>query len=220
MFDDERLLQFDGGAGYRSYNGFLNCIVGVNGFHDYRDTGRSFQQLGLGGELLGDRWEFRGNLYLPIGLQHQLLAQGPAVNGVQFVGYNIALGEQPFLQEVAMRGFDLEVGRSVPILPRFDPRAYLGFYHFDAEGAKTANGILNPDPEVTACAHFPESARRCADVAPATPQNDEDQRNETKPSGRAGARAHAVPDLAALQAALEALPPDQREQLLRSISGK
>jgi hypothetical protein len=60
-------------------------------------------------------------------------------SGLAFLGYNIVLGSPTI--ESAMHGFDLEVGRSIPVLEQFDPRAYIGFYHFDAEGDKTANGI-------------------------------------------------------------------------------
>jgi hypothetical protein len=141
VFDDTRLWQFDGGAGYRWYWSDLDRIIGLNGFYDFRDTGKSsFHQLGLGVELLGDRWDFRSNLYFPVGPQHHLIAQAGGT-AVQFHEFNIVLGNQTQLYEAAMRGFDLEVGRSVPLLERFDPRAYLGYYRYDAEGGKPANGI-------------------------------------------------------------------------------
>jgi hypothetical protein len=140
-FDDVRLWQFDGGAGYRAYSDFLDRIVGVNGFYDYRDTGsNSFHQFGLGAELLGDCWDLRANLYIPFGPQHHLIADTPAGTGAEFQGMSILIPNQTQTL-VAVRGFNLEVGRSVPFLERFDPRAYLGFYHYDAEGGKTANGV-------------------------------------------------------------------------------
>jgi hypothetical protein len=141
VFDDVRLWQFDGGGGYRWCSEVLERIVGVNGFYDYRDTGKSsFHQLGLGSELLGNRWDLRTNLYFPVGPQHHLLAQ-TSTPAVHFQGFNIVVASQTQLFEAAMRGFDLEVGRSVPVLEQFDPRAFLGFYHYDAEGGKPANGI-------------------------------------------------------------------------------
>src|SRR5262249_44813954 len=43
--------------------------------------------------------------------------------------------------EVALRGFDMEVGAPLPYLERFDARAFVGFYHYDTEGVQVANGV-------------------------------------------------------------------------------
>ena len=45
------------------------------------------------------------------------------------------------LFEVALSGFDAEVGVVLPFLERFDARAFVGFYHFDHEIGGDANGI-------------------------------------------------------------------------------
>jgi hypothetical protein len=48
-------------------------ILGFNAFYDYRQGGVGyFQQLGLGLEVLGRRWEFRGNAYVPFGAKRRV----------------------------------------------------------------------------------------------------------------------------------------------------
>jgi len=46
----------------------LQAILGANIFYDYRQASLGyFSQFGVGLEALGDRWEFRGNVYIPFG---------------------------------------------------------------------------------------------------------------------------------------------------------
>src|SRR5437762_1327419 len=84
------------------------ALGGVNGFFDRRDTPASdYNQLGLGVELLGERWEARANGYKVIGRDATLLgAAGPFNVGT--IGTNI-IRAQAGVYEVALSGFDTEV---------------------------------------------------------------------------------------------------------------
>ena len=55
------------GGGLRWYSP-LDVVVGANAYYDYRRFHRyDFSQLGIGFEVLGSRWEFRVNGYIPVG---------------------------------------------------------------------------------------------------------------------------------------------------------
>ena len=43
-------------------------MLGINAFWDYREGHRGhYNQIGIGGEVLGKRWDFRANAYVPVG---------------------------------------------------------------------------------------------------------------------------------------------------------
>ncbi len=44
------------------------ALIGVNAYYDFRGGSKgNFNQLGVGFELLGERWDFRANGYIPVG---------------------------------------------------------------------------------------------------------------------------------------------------------
>ncbi|MEM1241405.1 MAG: right-handed parallel beta-helix repeat-containing protein [Cyanobacteria bacterium P01_H01_bin.26] len=87
---------FGGGlqAGYRA---LLNdsTIWGTYAGLDARSTGdRTFTQVGIGTELLGDNWDLTFNANLPLGNARQVVATETQVINPQFVGNQLAFDEQ------------------------------------------------------------------------------------------------------------------------------
>ncbi|MBI2743058.1 MAG: inverse autotransporter beta domain-containing protein [Chlamydiales bacterium] len=65
-FNDEKYAA-NGGFGLRDISQSLQVVFGVNIFYDWRQIQRGhFQQVGAGIEVLGKKWDFRVNGYLPI----------------------------------------------------------------------------------------------------------------------------------------------------------
>jgi hypothetical protein len=139
LLSDTALLGSNAGAGYRWYDPDRNRLVGINGFYDYRDSGQhSFHQLGLGLESLGEVWDCRTNLYLPIGQdQKETFA---VFSQPMLVGHNILLNKLSAAQ-AAMLGVDLEVGRPLPGLGRYGFKGYVGGYHYQVEDSPQAFGV-------------------------------------------------------------------------------
>src|SRR5262249_3530707 len=139
-FDDASRWEFNAGGGYRTYFDYLDVVLGVNAFYDGRHTDTNFfNQIGVGVELLFNWWEFRANGYFVVGDTRQLATDsGPVIGSV--VGNQVILDRQQVF-DVAMSGVDTEVGARLPWLTRFNPRVYVGFYHYSASGMPTVNGI-------------------------------------------------------------------------------
>ena len=143
--DDTRL----GGnliVGHRIYSPKNNRTLGGYVAYDIRDTGDSvFNQVGAGVETLGEFWDARANLYIPIGDTRQQAEENIRVNSVSlfetpsFQENFLALGEQQ-LQidrrfEAAMTGLDAEAGVRITRLGETgDLRGYAGLYYYDAPG--------------------------------------------------------------------------------------
>jgi hypothetical protein len=139
-FDHGSRWEFNGGGGYRSLFHPLDVVLGVNVFYDGRHTDSNFfHQIGVGGEALFGFWEVRCNGYFIVGNDRQLaFDSGPVLSGV--VGNQVLIDRfQRF--EVAMGGVEVEVGAPLPVLTEFAPRAYVGYYHYDADGMPAADGI-------------------------------------------------------------------------------
>ncbi len=123
VFLKDRALGASLGIGLRTYSSTLDAVVGISLHHDYRDTGvNEFQQLGPGFELLGRNWEARANGYLASAFDVRKMAPNQFRGNVLFIDRF----------ESAMSGFDAEAGVSIPVADRFEPRAFAGFYHFQA----------------------------------------------------------------------------------------
>ena len=68
-FDDNTYAANVGVIGRYIPSPELFCyILGLNAYYDYRQGGLGyFQQVGAGAEILGKRWDFRANAYVPFG---------------------------------------------------------------------------------------------------------------------------------------------------------
>jgi hypothetical protein len=114
------------------------CIFGGYIGMDLTDTGESFfPQFGVGLEMLGDL-DLRVNGYLPIGDATHTVdeAQFLTPTGAEFRGNNLVFldSNNPGVAEVALTGFDAEVGgRVIDFGNGVDLRAYGGVYHYDGE---------------------------------------------------------------------------------------
>ncbi len=144
-FADGRVVNFDHsqqwecqlGGGARWLLPTPGVVVGLNAFYDGRNTEAFWlHQVGLGWEALGELWQARGNVYLPVGPQRFGLAGSRAAG---FVGTNVLLDVR---SAVALRGVDAEVGRQLPsLVPSMRTSAFLGLYHYSNEGARSATGV-------------------------------------------------------------------------------
>jgi hypothetical protein len=131
------------GLGYRLYNPSLDRIFGISGWYDADDTRDPYlQQLGLSLETYGRWWDFRTNLYLPVGQTYQQTSYSAIADSSRFVSNNVVYDAmQGYVS--AMRGVDFEVG--VPIPGKFaedhNVRVYGGAYYFvDDQGDHISGG--------------------------------------------------------------------------------
>lgn len=114
------------GLGYRTLTDH-DFIAGGYVFGDRRITryNNAFTQITVGAEAIGARWDGRFNVYLPVGPDRQLAytgASGVALSGTDLVALDGRVYEQ------SLRGFDAELGHSVPRLDNV--RLYGGGYRF------------------------------------------------------------------------------------------
>ncbi|NET54716.1 MAG: right-handed parallel beta-helix repeat-containing protein [Symploca sp. SIO2E6] len=160
LFLEGRLL-LDNGAhlggnillGYRAFNPELNRSFGGYVGYDNRDTGnRTFHQIGLGLESLGEIWDLRLNGYLPVGDTRQVVASSIFDTGFQLAGSPIFQGNSLLLpaerifrsttiQEAAMSGLDFELGAKIAEFANGgEVRGYGGVYYYDASGSPSTVG--------------------------------------------------------------------------------
>jgi len=133
--------------GHRFYSASNNRIFGGYISYDNRNTGNAvFNQLGAGFETLGEVWDFRANAYIPVGDTRHLVEESVFnVNSVLsdtfFAGNFLNFAGETSRQinrrvEVAMTGFDVEVGATIARLGETgDIRGYAGLYYYNALGS-------------------------------------------------------------------------------------
>ncbi len=79
-------------------------VWGANAYYDYRNTHRlHYNQAALGFEMLGERWDFRINGYLPVGKKR---SHGFSLKFDHFAGHNLFLSRK---HEYALASVDSEV---------------------------------------------------------------------------------------------------------------
>jgi len=114
--------------------------LGGYGYFDRRlsENNVFFNQVTLGVEALGSDFDLRANAYRPIGEHVQTLSGSGASGGtstIELSGTNVIFrGGGGGSEEIALRGFDAEVGWRVPIFDvnaPFDFRLYGGGFRFD-----------------------------------------------------------------------------------------
>lgn len=138
-FDDARDWEFNAGGGWRNISLIDGCVIGLNSFFDHRTINSDdYQQFSIGWELLAETCEARGNVYLPLGSENEVYDSG--LLGLHFVGHNIQ-GNRIQQYQASVGGLDLEIGRTLPMLPDFNPRAYVGYYHFGSGDYQRIDGI-------------------------------------------------------------------------------
>lgn len=113
------------GLGIRRVNDAETAIYGIYSYFDYLKSvnDNTFQQVTVGAERLGLTWDFRANVYLPIGTKeynHTTYQQGVIDNHTLIAYYNTN-------KERAFAGGDIEAGRT---LGTNRLRGYVGAYSF------------------------------------------------------------------------------------------
>ena len=157
LLDNDANLGANAVLGHRAYNESDNRIYGGYLAYDSRNTGQKFfQQLGLGFETLGEVWDLRSNVYIPIGDVRQQVNVSdtngsPTVN--RFEGHFLILDFTRLKQtEAAVFSFDLEGGGKIAKLgKRGDLRLYGGPYYYSAPEGDSAVGwrtrlVARPNP--------------------------------------------------------------------------
>jgi hypothetical protein len=127
------------GLGYRRMlEGGWN--VGGYGYFDRRRTevGNKFNQATFGAEALGRDWDFRGNVYVPVG--DKAKNTGAVSSTASLSGTTVQVVTTPF-EERALKGYDIEAGWRAPIwAAEADQqlRLYAGGYRFSDSGTRVS----------------------------------------------------------------------------------
>ena len=113
-------------------------VWGANVYYDYRRTKHhhNFNQIGAGLESLGQTWDFRINGYFPVGKREKVYSN------FQFDGFkgnSLILSRK---REVAMTGFNAEVGYHYDCWECFPIYAAIGPYYLNGKGHSAWGGKL------------------------------------------------------------------------------
>ena len=113
-------------------------VWGANVYYDYRRTKHhhNFNQIGAGLESLGQTWDFRINGYFPVGKREKFFSN------FQFDGFkgnSLILSRK---REVAMTGFNAEVGYHYDCWECFPIYAAIGPYYLNGKGHSAWGGKL------------------------------------------------------------------------------
>ncbi len=124
------------GFGLRFLPKTLPAVFGINGFFDIKNTKHStFEQSGIGIEILGTKWFMRANGYIPIFNKNHLYS-------IRFSEFKNHYAFFESNRELAFKGFDISVGRTLAKKKLWDLSSSLGGYMFFADYHKQAKGGL------------------------------------------------------------------------------
>lgn len=129
-------LAGNAGFGVRYQPQSVQAIFGLNGFFDFRRTFAStFEQVGFGFEALSAKWEGRINSYFPIINRNNLY-------GTSFTGFNGHNALFSVKRELAFKGADVSLGRTLLQRQYYSLGATIGGYMFFAHYNYAAKGGL------------------------------------------------------------------------------
>ncbi len=124
------------GFGLRYLPDSIHAVFGINGFFDFKSTSHStFEQAGAGIEILGTKWEMRANGYLPIFSKNNLY-------NLDFYQFHNHYAIFRASHEIAFKGFDLSITRSLVQKRKWDLSSTLDGYMFFADYDSKAVGGL------------------------------------------------------------------------------
>ncbi len=138
------------GIGKRWITANNQFILGIYAFYDCRSTEfkNIVNQLSLGFEAMSETWDYRANFYYPRHTtkerdkNHQTVVERsrPQSRGADLYHVVDCYTYADRFREVPLKGFDLEIGRSIL---GFEPlRMYGAYYHFQGKAeAPTINGF-------------------------------------------------------------------------------
>jgi hypothetical protein len=122
------------GLGLRYLPKKMNVVFGVNTFFDFRDARHStFEQMGVGLEILGTQWKYNINGYFPMFKRDEIYK----ADFYKFSGNRVLVN---LFHETAMPGGDTSIARSLIHRGFFDLDAYLGGYYFYGRQDLSAKG--------------------------------------------------------------------------------
>jgi hypothetical protein len=133
MLDNAVNQEYSGGLGYRKIVkiGSIKSIIGGYGFYDWRYTTNknAISQVTMGLELLNVIGEFRINGYKTLGKTvFDLSSSADGTVDISHDADNVYFGSIATVnQEIAMGGFDTEVGYKIPNVP---VNVFGGYYYF------------------------------------------------------------------------------------------
>lgn len=112
-----------------------NVVWGVNAYYDYRGTQhKKYNQIGIGFEVLDEKWDFRANGYFPVGRRRSHFYDTKFYG---FEGHSMILSQK---REFAMTGGNAEAGGYFHPCAHIDLYAAAGPYYFSGEGKNAAGG--------------------------------------------------------------------------------
>ena len=113
------------GLGLRHLSDSLSHVFGVNAFYDYRSTSKNhYNQISMGLEALGRKWDFRVNGYLLIGEKRS--------SPFDF-DFNLDTYLLTAKREYAMSGLDGEIGYHFPKMKWADFYGAIGPYFYASQ---------------------------------------------------------------------------------------
>ncbi len=122
------------GFGVRYIPNSINAVFGANLFCDFKQSSNAtFEQLGAGIEILGTQWSLYANGYFPIiQSSYTYLSSLERASNLSF--YEI------ISTETALKGVDVNLGRSIVQRGYFDLTSYFGGYYFEGHQNISASG--------------------------------------------------------------------------------
>ncbi len=130
--------------GHRLYSTRDNRVIGGYIAYDARNTGNNkFNQVGAGFESLGESWDARANLYIPVNdtrqVSNESISETSSPLSVPQFQENFLVQTRNVQRqvnrrfEVAMKGIDIEAGvKLANIGTTGDVRGYAGLYYYNA----------------------------------------------------------------------------------------
>ena len=135
VFNDSKKA-YNLGVGVRGLSEPLRAVLGANVFYDYRDgLHRAFNQVGVGLEVLGTKWDVRANGYIPVHNIKKKYRDG----FLKFKGSSAVFQKR---YEFAFVGCELAFTRELIKRKNWDVRTKLAGYWFNGEYGKNAGGGL------------------------------------------------------------------------------
>ena len=135
VFNDSRKA-YNLGVGVRGLSEPLHLVFGANVFYDYRDgRHRAFNQIGVGLEVLGTRWDLRASGYIPVHNTKKKYRD----EFLKFKGSSAVFAKR---YEFAFIGAEIALGRELVRSKYWDLHAKLAGYWFNGAYGKNAGGGL------------------------------------------------------------------------------
>ena len=116
------------GFGLRYLSSALSQVFGINAFYDYRSTSKNhYNQMSVGLESLGKKWDFRAGGYLLI---------GEKMSSPFNFSFNLDTYLLTAVREYALSGCEGEVGYHFPKVKRIDFYGAAGSYFYASQKAE------------------------------------------------------------------------------------